>query len=140
MEYNGLFSRWELLLLRLLTYLLFGVAVAADGPQVFQSSPQEDDEETPEESDHGGGEESPPHPLAVAVTGHICRKRDDHVHLGNVDRRVRVEFIPIFRHFGFFLLLLLLLLPGSWAVANLHPQGIKSAGIQALGGAPASAP
>lgn len=73
--------------------------MAAHGPEIFQSSPQEDNEETPKESDHGGGEERPPHPLAVAVTGHIWGKRDDHVHLGNVDRGVRVEFIPIFRHF-----------------------------------------
>lgn len=84
------------------TYLLFGVTVAAHGPKIFQSSPQEDYEKTPKESDHGGGEESPPHPLAVAVTGHIWGKRDDHVHLGNVDRGVRAEFIPIFRHFFFF--------------------------------------
>lgn len=53
-------------------YLLFGVAVAAHSPQVFESSPQEDYEETPKESDHRGGEESPPHPLAVAVAGHVC--------------------------------------------------------------------
>lgn len=84
------------------TYLLLGVTVAAHGPQVLQSSPQEDDEETPEESDHGGGEESPPHPLAVAVTGHIWRERDDHVHLGYVDVGVRVQFLPGFRHFRLF--------------------------------------
>lgn len=96
-EYN-IFSR-SVLVHRVFTYLLFGVTVAAHGPKIFQSSPQEDNEETPKESDHGGGEESPPHPLAVAVTGHIWGKRDDHVHLGNVDRGVRVEFIPIFRHF-----------------------------------------
>lgn len=126
---NITFSR-SVLVHRVFTYLLFGVTVAAHGPKIFQSSPQEDNEETPKESDHGGGEESPPHPLAVAVTGYIWGKRDDHVHLGNVDRGVRVEFIPIFRHF----------FSGSWVVANLHPQGIKSTGIQALGGAPASAP
>lgn len=72
------------------TYLLLGVTVAAHGPQVLQSSPQEDDEEAPKESDHGRGEESPPHPLAVAVTGHIWRERDDHIHLGYVDVGVRV--------------------------------------------------
>lgn len=99
-EYNTLFSR-SVLVHQVFTYLLFGVTVAAHGPKIFQSSPQEDNEETPKESDHGGGEESPPHPLAVAVTGHIWGKRDDHVHLGNVDRGVRVEFIPIFRHFFF---------------------------------------
>ena len=82
------------------TYLLFGVAVAADSPQVFQSSPQQDDEEPPEEGDHGGGEESPPHALAVAVTGHIWREGDDHVHLGDVDGRVRVEFLTALRHAG----------------------------------------
>ena len=81
------------------TYLLFDVTVAADGPQIFESSPQQDYEQTPKESDHGGGEESPPHPLAVAVTGHVGRERDDHVHLGDVDRRVRVEFLPVFRHY-----------------------------------------
>lgn len=53
------------------TYLLFGITVAAHGPQVFEGPPQEDDEETPEESHHGGCEESPPHPLTVAVTRHI---------------------------------------------------------------------
>lgn len=117
-EYNTLLSR-SVPVHRVFTYLLLGVTVAAHGPKIFQSSPQQDNEETPKESDHGGGEESPPHPLAVAVTGHIWGKRDDHVHLGNMDRRVRVEFLPIFRHFCFFP-------PGSWAVANLHPQGIKS--------------
>lgn len=81
------------------THLLLGVTVAAHSPQVLESSPQEDDEETPKESDHGRGEESPPHPLAVAVTGHIWRERDDHAHLGYVDGRVRVEFIPVFRHY-----------------------------------------
>lgn len=81
------------------TYLLFGVTVAAHGPQVLESSPQEDYEETPKESDHGGGEESPPHPLAVAVTQHIWCERDDHVHLGHVDGRVRVEFLPVLRHY-----------------------------------------
>lgn len=86
---------------RVFTYLLFGVTVAAHGPKIFQSSPQEDYEKTPKESHHGGGEESPPHPLAVAVTGHIWGKWDDHIHPGNVDRGVRVEFIPIFRHFFF---------------------------------------
>lgn len=98
-EYNTLLTR-SVLVHWVFTYLLFGVTVAAHGPKIFQSSPQEDNEETPKESDHGGGEESPPHPLAVAVTGHIWGKRDDHVHLGNVDRGVRVEFIPIFRHFS----------------------------------------
>lgn len=88
---------------RVFTYLLFGVTVAAHGPKIFQSSPQEDYEKTPKESDHGGGEESPPHPLAVAVTGHIWGKWDDHIHPGNVDRGVRVEFIPILRHFLRFL-------------------------------------
>lgn len=96
-EYNRL-SR-SVLVHWLLTYLLFGVTMAAHGPKIFQSSPQEDNEETPEESNHGGGEKSPPHPLSVAVTGNIWGKRDDYVHLGNVDRGIRVEFIPIFRHF-----------------------------------------
>lgn len=77
--------------------------MAAHGPQVLESSPQEDDEETPEESDHGGGEESPPHPLAVAVTRHIWREGDDHVHLGYVDGGIRAEFIPAFGHFRDFL-------------------------------------
>lgn len=81
------------------TYLLLGVTVTAHSPQVFESPPQEDYEETPKESDHGGGEESPPHPLAVAVTGHIWWKRDDHIHLGYVDGWIRVEFLPVFRHY-----------------------------------------
>lgn len=91
-------------------YLLFGVTVAADSPQVFESSPQEDYEETPKESDHGRGEESPPHPLAVAVTGHIWREGDDHVHLGDMNGRVRVEFIPVFRHYWL------------WPPASPHPS------------------
>ncbi|KAM7381519.1 hypothetical protein PAMA_012390 [Pampus argenteus] len=78
-----------------------GTTVAADSPQVFESSPQEDYEETPKESDHGGGEESPPHPLAITVTGHVWRKWDDHIHLGYVDGRIRVEFLPGFRHYRF---------------------------------------
>ena len=81
------------------TYLLFAVTVAAHGPQVLESSPQEDDEETPEESDHGRGEECPPHALAIAVTGHIWREGDlDDIHLGHVDGRVRVEFISVSLH------------------------------------------
>lgn len=110
------------------TYLLFGVTVAAHSPQVFESSPQEDYEETPKESDHGGGEESPPHPLAVAVTGHIWWKRDDHVHLGYVDGRIRVELLPVSRHFRFLV------------TCRPPPTTINSTGIQALWGAPASAP
>lgn len=110
------------------TYLLFGVTVAAHSPQVFESSPQEDYEETPKESDHGGCEESPPHPLAVAVTGHIWWKRDDHVHLGYVDGRIRVELLPVFRHFRFLV------------TCQPPPTTINSTGIQALWGAPASAP
>lgn len=110
------------------TYLLFGVTVATHSPQVFESSPQEDYEETPKESDHGGGEESPPHPLAVAVTGHIWWKRDDHVHLGYVDGRIRVELLPVSRHFRFLV------------TCQPPPTTINSTGIQALWGAPASAP
>lgn len=34
-------------------YLFFGAAVAADGPQVPDGSPQQDDEEAAEERDHG---------------------------------------------------------------------------------------
>lgn len=82
-----------------LAYLLFGVTVAAYGPQVFESSPQQDYEETPKESDHGRGEESPPHPLAVVITGHIWWERDDHIHLGYVDGWVRIESLPVFRHY-----------------------------------------
>lgn len=100
--------------------------MAADGPQVFESSPQEDYEETPKESDHGGGEESPPHPLAVTVTGHVWRKRDDHIHLGYVDGRIRVEFLPVFRHYR--------------PLVTCQPQTMNSTGIQALCGGPASAP
>ncbi len=112
-------------------YLLFGVTVAANSPQVFESSPQEDDEESPKESDHGGGEESPPHPLAVAVTRHIWRERDDHIHLGDVDGRIRVEFIPVFRHYS-----------SGQLPASAPPTTINSIGriLQALWGAPASAP
>lgn len=99
--------------------------MAAHSPQIFESSPQEDYEETPKESDHGGREESPPHPLAVAVTGHIWGKRDDDIHLGYVDGRIRVEFLPL-RH--------------SRALVTCQPpQTINSTGIQALRGSPASA-
>lgn len=62
-------------------YLLFGVAVAAHGPQVPNRPPQQDDEEAAEERDHGRGEEGPPHALAVAVTWHLGEVRDDQVHL-----------------------------------------------------------
>lgn len=82
-----------------LAYLLFGVTVAANGPQVFESSPQQDYEKTPKESDHGGGEESPPHPLAVVVTRHIWWERNDHIHLGDVNGWVQVQFLPVFRHY-----------------------------------------
>lgn len=119
--------------------------MAAHGPQVLESSPQEDDEETPEESDHGGGEESPPHPLAVAVTRHIWREGDDHVHLGYVDGGIRAEFIPAFGHFRDFL---------GHLPASTHGDllrtgedggggcgvGRRGVQIQALRGAPASAP
>lgn len=115
--------------------------MAAHGPQVLESSPQEDDEETPEESDHGGGEESPPHPLAVAVTRHIWREGDDHVHLGYVDGGIRAEFIPAFRHFRNFLGHL----PASTHSDLLRTgedggEGVGGVQIQALWGAPASAP
>lgn len=72
--------------------------MAADGPQVLEGSPQQDDEETAEEGDHGGGEESPPHPLAVAVAGHVGREGDDEVHLGDVDGRVWAELLPALGH------------------------------------------
>lgn len=108
------------------TYLLFSITVAADSPQVFESSPKQDYEETPKESDHGGGEESPPHSLAIAVTGHVWRKRDDHIHLGYVNGRIRVESLPVFRHYRY--------------LDICQPQTINSTGIQALWGAPASAP
>lgn len=110
-----------------LAYLLFGVTVAAYGPQVFESSPQQDYEETPKESDHGRGEESPPHPLAVVITGHIWWERDDHIHLGYVDGWVRVESLPVFRHYR-------LLVTCQPLKTN------NSTGIQGLWGAPASAP
>ncbi len=61
-----------------MSYLLFTLAVAAHHPQVLEGPPHQDDEQTPEESDHGGGEESPPHPLAVGVTGYITGVGDDH--------------------------------------------------------------
>lgn len=80
------------------THLLLGVAVAAHGPQVPEGPPQQDDEEPPKESDHGGGEESPPHALAVA--GHVGRRRDEEARPGDVDRRVRDEFLSAFRHRG----------------------------------------
>lgn len=65
-------------------YLIFDVAVAANGPQIFEGPPQQYDEETPEKRHHGGREESPPHALAIIVTGHLRRERDDNVfHLGD---------------------------------------------------------
>lgn len=77
-----------------LAYLLFGVAVAAHGPQVFKGPPKENDEETPEKRHHRGGEECPPHALAIIVAGHVWREGDDHVHLGYRDRGVLI-FIMI---------------------------------------------
>lgn len=74
--------------------------MAADGPQVLEGSPQQDNEETSKEGDHGGGQESPPHPLAVAVAGHVGREGDDEVHLGDVDGRVWVELLPALGHFA----------------------------------------
>lgn len=82
------------------TYLFLGVTVTAHGPQVLQGPPQEDNEEPPEESDHGGSEESPPHPLTAAVTGHVGRERDDHIHLGSIDRGVRAVFLSFLCHHG----------------------------------------
>lgn len=58
-------------------YLVFDVAMAAHGPQKSEGSPKENDEESPKESNHGGSKESPPHTLAIAVTGHVCREGDD---------------------------------------------------------------
>lgn len=62
-------------------YLFFGVAVAADRPQVPDRPPQQDDEEAAEERNHGRCEEGPPHALAIAVTRHVGKVRDDQVHL-----------------------------------------------------------
>lgn len=62
-------------------YLFFGAAVAADGPQVLDGSPQQDDKEAAEERDHGRGEEGPPHALTTAVTRSIGKVLDYQVHL-----------------------------------------------------------
>lgn len=88
----------KLLQQRQWSYLLLGAAVAANGPQVLEGSPHQDNEETSEEGDHGGGEESPPHPLAVAVAGHVGREGYDEVHLGDVDGRVWIELLPALGH------------------------------------------
>lgn len=104
------------------THLLFGVAVAAHGPQILEGPPQQDYEEPPKEGDHGGGEESPPHALAVA--GHVGRRRDEETRSGDVDRRVRDEFLSVFRHRGLL-----------WSLEQK-----RKSPIQALCGAPASAP
>lgn len=83
------------------TNLLLGITVAADGPQVVESSPEKNDEETSKERNHGRGEESPPHTLPVAITRHIWGERDDHIHLGYADRgRVRVVTMFTFRHYS----------------------------------------
>lgn len=110
------------------TYLLFGITVAAHGPQVFEGPPQEDDEETPEESHHGGCEESPPHPLTVAVTRHIRWEGDNYIHLGYVDRRVGVEFLSALGHHGL------------WISCLPPERTLQSSASQAQRGVPASVP
>lgn len=73
-------------------YLVFDATMAADSPQVLEGPPQEDDKETPEKRHHGRGEESPPHALAIVIARHVWGERDDHIHPGYGDRRVR-DFI-----------------------------------------------
>lgn len=76
-------------------YLVFDATMAADSPQVLEGPPQEDDKETPEERHHGRGEESPPHALAIVIARHVCGERDDHIHSGYGDRRVRVFIVVV---------------------------------------------
>lgn len=67
--------------------------MTANRPQICEGPPQENDEETSEKRHHGGGEECPPHALSIIVAGHVRRERDDQVHLGYIDRGVRIYII-----------------------------------------------